>query len=185
MRESLDEPNPSGLCMCGCGQPTPLAPKSDKYRGIVKGKPQKYIPGHHRRSSPLEYIEEDRGYLTPCWMWQRHCNESGYGMVGSKKHRSKLAHRVFYERKHGPIPDGLVPDHLCRQPPCVNPDHLELVTQAVNSQRGAMAKATPEIVREIRALAPTTPVRTLCEMFGMSDRGIRNIISGTRWKNVT
>ena len=42
-----------------------------------------------------------------------------------------------YEDANGPIPDGLVIDHLCRIPSCVNPEHLEAVTPAVNNRRGA------------------------------------------------
>lgn len=47
-----------------------------------------------------------------------------------------LAHRVFYEHHVGPIPLGLTIDHLCKVTRCVNPDHLEPVTQRVNTLRG-------------------------------------------------
>jgi hypothetical protein len=46
------------------------------------------------------------------------------------------AHRVIYEYMFGPIADGLVTDHLCRNRACVNPTHLEVVTQRVNLLRG-------------------------------------------------
>ncbi len=45
------------------------------------------------------------------------------------------AHRVYYERVHGPIPDGLDLDHLCNQRDCVNPEHMESVTRSVNCLR--------------------------------------------------
>jgi hypothetical protein len=48
----------------------------------------------------------------------------------------KSAHRVAYEDRIGPIPKGLVLDHLCRDPLCVNPFHLEPVTLKVNNRRG-------------------------------------------------
>lgn len=48
----MHEPNPSGLCQCGCGQPAPLAPQTSSTRGWVKGKPVRYLPGHHLRGRP-------------------------------------------------------------------------------------------------------------------------------------
>lgn len=61
----------------------------------------------------------------------------GYGFIWSKPHgRSLQAHRVSWEIANGPIPEGLVIDHLCRNPSCVNPEHLEPVTVAENTRRG-------------------------------------------------
>jgi hypothetical protein len=47
-----------------------------------------------------------------------------------------MAHRVVFEILKGPIPGGMVLDHLCRVPACVNPRHLEVVTNKVNILRG-------------------------------------------------
>lgn len=79
--------------------------------------------------------EEDRGYETPCRIWDRYTNPNGYGQIGVEK-RVYLVHRVAYEHFVGPIPEGLGLDHLCRQPACCNPAHLEPVTQRVNNHRG-------------------------------------------------
>lgn len=49
---------------------------------------------------------------------------------------TRMAHRVSHVLYKGPIPNGLVIDHLCRNPSCVNPDHLEAVTQKENVHRG-------------------------------------------------
>jgi hypothetical protein len=49
----------------------------------------------------------------------------------------RRAHRVAFEWLVGPVPKGLVLDHLCRNRGCVNPSHLEPVTQQVNTLRGA------------------------------------------------
>jgi hypothetical protein len=68
---------------------------------------------------------------TSCWKWGRHLNPQGYGKSGGK-----LAHRRAYQLAIGPIPGGLVLDHLCRTRRCVNPLHLELVTSAENTRRG-------------------------------------------------
>lgn len=86
-----------------------------------------------------------------CWMWVGACGPKGYGSVGSGGHRGKTvyAHRLAWELTRGPIPRGLVIDHLCRIRRCVNPDHLETVRQRTNVIRGfqhrrAMAGAVPE-----------------------------------------
>lgn len=67
-----------------------------------------------------------------CWIWTGARNPQGYGQVRLDSQRKGPAHRAMYELLVGPIPEGLVIDHLCSNPPCVNPDHLEPVTQRVN-----------------------------------------------------
>lgn len=65
----------------------------------------------------------------------------GYGRIRESGTRSNaLAHRVSYEAFNGPIPEGMVIDHLCQVTSCVNPDHLEAVTQKTNIQRGFAAR---------------------------------------------
>jgi hypothetical protein len=74
---------------------------------------------------------------TGCWNWTASRNHAGYGRVGVPGTRSvMLAHRYTYEYVYGPIPEGLVTDHLFRNPACVNPDHLEIVTRRINTFRG-------------------------------------------------
>ena len=70
--------------------------------------------------------------MTGCWLWVGCTTRFGYGMV-SQAGKMKLAHRVSYEHRKGPIPAGLVIDHLCRVRPCVNPDHLRVVTGRENT----------------------------------------------------
>lgn len=62
-------------------------------------------------------------------------DRAGYGRL-TKHGRHLLAHRASYEFIVGPIPDGLVIDHLCRNTSCVHPGHLEPVTHAENIRRG-------------------------------------------------
>lgn len=69
-----------------------------------------------------------------CWEWTASTIE-GYGQFWSGSKRM-LAHRYCWELLVGPIPKGLQIDHLCRNPLCVNPDHLEPVTSQVNTLRG-------------------------------------------------
>ena len=71
-----------------------------------------------------------------CWLWLAG-TARGYGMIDlSHSRRRALAHRVAYELARGPIPDGLQLDHLCRNPRCVNPAHLDPVTCLENVRRG-------------------------------------------------
>lgn len=65
-----------------------------------------------------------------CWEWQKF-KSKGYGKL-----RNLRAHRFSYEMMVGPIPEGKVLDHICKNPSCVNPDHLEPVTQFENIMRG-------------------------------------------------
>lgn len=71
-----------------------------------------------------------------CWLWVGNINsQTGYGRLGMDG-KNHVAHRVAYELAKGPIPEGLVIDHLCRVRHCVNPDHLEPVTIRENTLRG-------------------------------------------------
>jgi hypothetical protein len=60
----------------------------------------------------------------------------------TREGKKVLVHRWFYEQANGPIPDGLELDHLCRNPRCCNPAHLEAVTHAENMARGKAAQQT-------------------------------------------
>jgi hypothetical protein len=74
-----------------------------------------------------------------CWEWTASRRADGYGQFrvgGRVGGRILRAHRVAYELLVGPIPADLVIDHVCRNRGCVNPQHLEPVTQQVNVLRG-------------------------------------------------
>lgn len=79
-----------------------------------------------------------------CWLWLNALDKGGYGVftirrgVGNKANIA--AHRFSYETYAGPIPEGRVVDHLCRVRSCVNPSHMELVTQRENVLRGDLGK---------------------------------------------
>lgn len=70
-----------------------------------------------------------------CWEWTAARGAHGHGVFNPGTRQVK-AYRYAWEILVGPIPDGLVLDHLCRNPPCVNPDHLEPVTPRENWRRG-------------------------------------------------
>jgi hypothetical protein len=71
-----------------------------------------------------------------CLVWIASRNNKGYGTFAAGVGKSTVAHRWSYEHHIGPIAAGLSLDHLCRNRACVNPDHLEPVTQRDNLMRG-------------------------------------------------
>lgn len=85
-----------------------------------------------------------------CWMWRGARRHYGYGVFAETAEggwsRQVQSHRFAYEMFVGPIPDGLVIDHLCNTPGCVNPEHLRAVTQQQNVLRGASSGA--RVLRE-------------------------------------
>ena len=79
----------------------------------------------------------DREWAGGCWPWTGSLNPKGYGRFHLPRPMLAVqAHRFAYELAHGPIPEGLTLDHLCRTRRCVNPDHLEPVTNRENVLRG-------------------------------------------------
>lgn len=170
---------PIKLCECGCGNRTIPAPRTVSSRGIVKGEPLRFLHGHNRRKSAAEYLIDP---ITGCWIWQRAIaySRKGYGVSYDGK-RPMDAHRVMYERHKGPIPEGLHIDHLCRNPPCVNPDHLEAVPQAENSRRGAVAKLTWSDIHAIRASSDLGI--DLAVRFGVSAAQISRIRLNQVWRD--
>jgi len=68
---------------------------------------------------------------TGCWLWMGRIDASGYGQAWAWGRWWK-AHRAFFTAARGPVPGGLVLDHVCRMRCCVNPDHLRVVTHREN-----------------------------------------------------
>jgi HNH endonuclease len=172
---------PHGFCQCGCGRRTNIARDND--RGFRKGEPYAYLAGHYPRTLKQRYVVEDRGYETPCWIWQMAMQDNGYGHFADRSTGyTGTAHRWFYEQEHGPTPPGAQHDHLCRVKACVNPTHLELVTCAENARRGDNAKLTYEDVAEIKRLRATGLFqREVAEQFGVSRGTVSDIDCGRTW----
>jgi len=123
-----------------------------------------------------------------------------YVYVGKKDGKSiyKSAHRDAWEKKHGPIPDGLQVRHKCDNPPCINDDHLELGTHQQNMQdkadrgRGRTnnrqgkanqnAKFTEDQVRYIRTSPETAAA--LARRYGTTRSAVSRIRTGKRWAHV-
>jgi hypothetical protein len=97
---------------------------------------------HYKPVPPPTLAERFWRHVTKsdgCWIWNGTVNKFGYGQFGihvDGKWKPRGAHRIAYELSKGPIPEGLQLDHLCRNRRCVNPSHLEPVSNRENSIRG-------------------------------------------------
>lgn len=80
------------------------------------------------------------GHVRGCWLWSAARSLKGYGRFDPHRGVHLLAHRYAYEQARSLIPVGLELDHLCRQPICVNPWHLEPVTKTENVRRQHAAR---------------------------------------------
>lgn len=143
-------------------------------------------PYHTPSHWTLEQILEDRtdrsGGPDACWPWTRSSNrKGGYGRF-KQNGKNLLAHRAAWLCINGSIPENLRVLHRCDNPPCCNPGHLFLGTQAENvadmhakkrdRKRGSMgsangmSKLTEDDVRNIRA--DGRPLRDISTDYGIS-----------------
>ena len=141
---------------------------------------------------------------TNCWNWDGRKLPTGYGLFYDRdKKRKVYAHRFFYEKLVGKIPDRLCVLHHCYNPSCVNPAHLFLGTQADNmadkvnkgrQRNGVMpeelnprAKLTRAQVDEIRTRYQkrTVSQQQLAKRFGVSQMLICNVLHGKQTEKLT
>lgn len=147
--------------------------------------------------------------LGQCWLWKGGLRKDGYGYIYDEQHVFQRAHRIAWHLTHGAIPVGKFILHSCDNPPCVNPYHTYPGDQKQNTtdtvargrtckgERNAMARLTPEAVREIMATYPRTRrrgprapqewelIQKMAEKFGVSTNSLSRIIRGGRWKHIT
>jgi hypothetical protein len=87
-----------------------------------------------------QQLERNIEFTDTHWFWCGTISDNGYGQVRIRG-VLQYAHRAVWELLRGPIPDGQHIDHVkdrgCGIRHCVNPDHLEPVTQRENNRRAA------------------------------------------------
>lgn len=96
----------------------------------MRSKRPKLVPDWHDKVRLFEHVS----IIDGCWVIHN-IEKNGYGKI-SLCGKKIWAHRASYEMYRGPIPKGFDLDHLCRNPACVNPEHLEIVTRQQNVNRG-------------------------------------------------
>jgi hypothetical protein len=148
MPQAKDSTIEKGFCQCGCGGITKIAECTLKRLGWINGEPKPFLRYHRYKLTTteqrfLKYVDqngpipENRPELGPCWLWLGCISrKTGYGKLTERTGVSIGAHRLGYEIAKGKIPEGLEIDHLCKVHACVNPDHLEAVTERENQLRG-------------------------------------------------
>lgn len=98
------------------------------------------------RRDPIDRFVTKVDFSETCWHYTGHLNRDGYGRFTVDAEHAELAHRFAWTTFVGPIPEGMHIDHVraagCDSRDCVNPDHLEPVTQIENMRRVAEHRAT-------------------------------------------
>lgn len=141
------------------------------------------MPNMGQTTKPLVRIASP----TECWEWIGSINKiTGYG---KKQFNGKtiLAHRWVYESLLGSIGENMVVNHICSNPCCVNPTHLESVTQAENCRHGKGSKLTKVQAKTIKRLKPYKCKglkRALANRYNVSCALISDIWYGRAWKDV-
>lgn len=131
-----------------------------------------------------------------CWPWTGSLHADGYGKLRWAG-ANVLAHRTAYALIHGEIPAGLCIRHRCDNPPCCNPDHLEIGTWAdnvmdtvsrgrhVRGELSPMAKLSEAAVKDIRRGFRNGKTRyELAERFHVSHTLICQVIKRKKWRHV-
>lgn len=145
---------------------------------------------------PAERLRVQVERVGGCLEFMGYRNSSGYGELTIDR-KFVLAHRLSYELSFGPIPDGLIVRHKCDNPPCVDPDHLEVGTHSDNfrdrDERGrtargmtnGTAKLTDEDVRKIRQMrSDGWTYAELAALCGVGTTTIGRVVKGTHWRHV-
>lgn len=212
----LEHDTEQGRCACGCGGVPNIIQVNDAVAGLVRGQYRRYIIGHTMRrnveirwskSTPEQRfwarvdkngpIPESSPELGPCWVWRGTTLRGGHGQIRWRG-RNTLTHRLVWTLLRGPIPEGAICCHHCDNPPCVNPDHLFLGTNAGNAgdmvrkgrsakgERISHAKLSASDVQAIRSryAAGDCTQRQIAADYGVTHSVIGLIARGETWRHI-
>jgi hypothetical protein len=193
--EGATEPTLSGLCQCGCGKQTDRARKTIRKQGVIKGHYLRFRHGHYARiwpgrrpSSLVDYLVEDRGYETPCWVWKNALDDKGYALTHVKDTSRSTGWRtvkvagIYWRDANGPVPAGYELHHKCYTPACVRADHLETVTRSQHRRLNRNIRLSPAIVVMIRSSA--LPNTVLARQLGCAVNTVRVARIGETWADI-
>jgi hypothetical protein len=140
------------------------------------------VPRHRRLSAAERLLARYAVEPNGCWRWTRSTTTQGYAHLSIQSVYYQ-AHRLMYILLIGPFPEGLEPDHTCRNRRCVNPWHIEPVTHGVNSQRGSRSRLTNAQVAAIRSAHRSgAGVRALARLYGVNHATVSRIVNGLIWR---
>jgi hypothetical protein len=131
-----------------------------------------------------------------CWPWTRSCTHAGYGQVYAHG-KNRYAHRLSWENAFGPLPGGAFLCHRCDNPPCCNPNHLFVCTQAENigdaarkdrvswgEHRHSARLRAADIPTIRRLVRQGLTHRAVAARFGVARETITKVASGRSWVRV-
>jgi hypothetical protein len=181
--------------------------KKEKWRQNMK-QPDRALTPLERFHKRLDKTP-GQGPEGTCWVWKGSRYVYGYGSL-SVDGRLTRTHRIAWELANGPIPEGMKVLHKCDNPPCCNPEHLFIGTDADNvadkiekgrgpdmkavslyrqnpaGERNGMAKLTDKEVLEIRAIFAygVTTLQELADQFNSSVCNIARIVKRRTWRHI-
>lgn len=190
----MNEPT---LCACGCGEQAPIAKKTKRSIGLVKGSPCRFVMGHNANAHPP--LRDLLSRIAPsgpdgCIEWP-FSRRRGYGRV-MRGGRSLGVHRVAYEDFVGPIPAGMDVLHSCDNPACFNPQHLFLGTDLDNwrdcvekgrsrpargEEHGHSKLTEADVLRIVNLHRQGLSESEIAAEFNISDSNVGAVARGESW----
>jgi hypothetical protein len=115
-----------------------------------------------------------------CWTWTGRTTPDGTPTIRTRT-RTTTARRYYWERDHGPIPEGKVLFAMCRNTLCVRPRHMDPIDPAEIPERVGLRVLTPEQAKSALLMRKHASRREVARRFGVDPETIAAIERGTHW----